>query len=116
MEYKSYFREGEKVSVIDDGYILPFNGNQCLYLMKVGVPVEMDDRGNTMETEYELYLIDSSWDVSIVCHSTWDEDSPYNQSLADLYTAAADSSKHPILTSNVRMAINNFMDAADLPF
>lgn len=116
LEYKSYFREGEKVSVIDDGYILPFNGNQCLYLMKVGVPVEMDDRGNTMETEYELYLIDSSWDVSIVCHSTWDEDSPYNQSLADLYTAAADSSKHPILTSNVRMAINNFMDAADLPF
>lgn len=116
IEYISYFREGERVVIIDDGYVLPFDGNQSLYLMKVGVPVEMDDRGNTMETEYELYLVDSSWNVSIVCHSTFEEESPYNQPLEDLYTAAADSSKHPILTGNVRSAINSFMESADLPF
>lgn len=114
--YNSLFREAEQVVVIDDAYILPFNGSDFLYLMKVGVPVEMDDRGNTMETEYELYLVDSRWNVSIVCHSTWEEESPYNQPLADLYTAAADSSKHPILTSNVRSAIDNFMYENDLPF
>lgn len=84
--------------------------------MKVGVPVEIDDRGNTIETEYELYLVDPRWNVSIVCHSTWEEESPYNQPLADLYTAAADSSKHPIIESNVRLAIDNFMYENELPF
>lgn len=114
--YNSLFREQEGVFVADDGYILPFNGNEHLYLMKVGVPTEMDDRGKTFETEYELYLVDARWNVSIVCSSTFEEESPYNQPLADLYTAAADSSKHPILESNVRSAIDNFMYEDDLPF
>lgn len=113
--YNSLFREEERVSVCDDGYILPF-GDQSLYLMKVIVPTEMDGQGNDAEYEYELYMVDRRWNVSIVCHSTYEEDSPYNQPLADLYGAAADSSKHPILTASVRSAIDNYMSAADLPF
>jgi len=113
--YCSLFREEESVSVCDDGYILPF-GDQFLYLMKVIVPTEMDDKGNDAEYEYELYMEDRRWNVSIVCHSTWEEESPYNQPLADLYAAAADSSKHPILTANVRSAIDSYMNIDELPF
>lgn len=113
--YNSLFREDENVNVCDDGYVLPF-GNQSLYLMKVIVSTEIDDKGNDAEYEYELYMVDRSWNVSIVCHSTWEEESPYNQPLIDLYAAAADSSKHPILSANVRSAIDNYMNTADLPF
>lgn len=113
--YNSLFREAENVSCCDDGYILTF-ADKFLYLMKVIVPTEMDDRGNTAEYEYELYMVDRNWNVSIVCHSTWDEDSPYNQPLADLYAAAADSSKHPILSSTVKSAIDEYMRVDDLPF
>lgn len=116
ISYNSLFRESEAVDIYDDGYVLPFSGDKSLYLMKVGVPVEMDDRGNTTEIEYELYMVDRNWNVSIVCHSTWDEESPYNQPLVDLYAAAADSSKHPILTSAVKSAIDDFMSVDDLPF
>lgn len=113
--YNSLFREEEDVVVCDDGYILTF-ADKFLYLMKVAVPTEMDDKGNTMEFEYELYMVDRNWNVSIVCHSTWDEESPYNQPLSDLYASAADSSKHPVLTSSVKSAIDEYMSVDDLPF
>ena len=113
--YSSIFREAENVDVCDDGFVLPFNG-RWLYLMKVAVRTEMDDRGNDVHYEYELYMVNGSREVSVVCHSTWDEESPYNMPLEILYKAAADSSKHPILTHDVRNAIDDFMNVEELPF
>lgn len=114
--YNSLFHEDEYIGLLGDIYSIEIDQSRTVYLTLIGAG-EDEDAGIPPQEEYEMYIV-SGREVSPVCHSSYNQNTPFNTALENLYKAASESSKHPKINSMVKSAIDDFMafNDPDLPF
>lgn len=104
--YQSLFNPGERYYIVGDCFKLSIDPKQTFYLMKVSMFEQPEPPMD--EDEFELYLVKNRHPESI-CRSWTYGNHVFARALKKLYEAAAESSRHVKLSSNVRSAIDSFM-------
>lgn len=112
-EYVSFYHPDESVILGRSTYVLDLENGSALYLFRIGI---QDDPIEPTKYEYELYVLKND-KASPVCHSCYFKETPFDDPLDLLFTAAEVSTSVPIIGPDVKEVIDEFMtDMSDLPF